>query len=969
MMSATALRTHLISLAENNDIDSLDALEILGFTIEDPLSTALIRMRVSALNKVRPTTDMPNPGAITIGKNHVARASQILLFTTKRLWKRNDPLLANQELNDWILRTTGNPDIYEMQSLKSHITIYKDIIFGAISTFPVNSLSLKDLFNIMSDFPSWITMMQTIECTKVCKEWAREKLLINSPKVFEEILKMCDSESFDHSKFIKFFTVYALREVIPEETLIDECTKEVPSHRMVVCIRTVLNKLYQNTCSLCELNTIWNTSICSFLDPEMVAILRAYPGLESVFCARNVLVTCIWYYQLWTLGNAITPRSTSRWMLGLQRVVAKWIRSSGHGKTEIRILELKPFHEISFSIEKLEDIKIWGHDMEIHLPKFSDMSMTQTTVNGFSKSTISPTLVPSKLDKLVMDALSCDRVRGKNQFCPITFHHPLTETRNLHSIYTGFSPLVLPQTLPIPEEEQRINRISDALFTIQMRHLFPDPQAYFVALLLLATLLQYSEKKTDLFCILDGPQGSGKSAWLGRVQMMMGEDKSTHITQNQLEKFNALSENKRMLIIEEIGKLPSKVWNRVKTMITETKVVLEKKGIDATVSRNDFTFFGTNNPREGDNSMLKSSINGRRAFFSEHKQMPLDEMCGEIKDPEWVAEWRQYRDFNAMFNAIIPLESYDISPSTIHRYKPVSAIARKLGTINVPESVRANEIVLLNPGEHPTDNFNLQLCLPVTAAKFIAVLLDNCPPCDKSWKGPFALWGLVMLQYDPFTRIAETYPRFCSGDDYGFTDTELHYNLNSSIEMMKDLGIMQAIQCSERLRTLLENPKSKKQSVTLFADNMGLQNLFEKYFAPFGNAAVYQPQLLNNDGRSIDKCPVVIFNKTNLKAFLNPLCNYQLEEYLNTKLYDHEEAEAVQLQAMTRYLKEGTQMPSLFDEYPTRNRFLIRTGAKISSSQSSQSLQEPVVRKFSEESVSSGKRLRSPEEDDIDLVS
>jgi len=132
----------------------------------------------------------------------------------------------------------------------------------------------------------------------------------------------------------------------------------------------------------------------------------------------------------------------------------------------------------------------------------------------------------------------------------------------------------------------------------------------------LSWIVQTPWKKTDVAILLYSPnQGVGKNTIVEYIERLLGEEHTAKLPYAEAigARFNSLYSEKLLVYGDEINAKARKLTDQVKNAITETKMVLEEKHVNARMSKNYANFiFTTNN-----SSTFKIEQSDRRWFAVE----------------------------------------------------------------------------------------------------------------------------------------------------------------------------------------------------------------------------------------------------------------------------------------------------------------------------------------------------------------
>ena len=121
----------------------------------------------------------------------------------------------------------------------------------------------------------------------------------------------------------------------------------------------------------------------------------------------------------------------------------------------------------------------------------------------------------------------------------------------------------------------------------------------------MAWQVQHPGKKIQHAVLLQGYPGLGKTFFGKVLRDLIGPRYVVTIKNQDLRgRFNGWIENKLLIMVEEVSGIDRKILNDFKALITDKRVLIERKGMDTYESRNLANFFMTTNHRDAIQGIL-----------------------------------------------------------------------------------------------------------------------------------------------------------------------------------------------------------------------------------------------------------------------------------------------------------------------------------------------------------------------------
>jgi hypothetical protein len=219
---------------------------------------------------------------------------------------------------------------------------------------------------------------------------------------------------------------------------------------------------------------------------------------------------------------------------------------------------------------------------------------------------------------------------NKRKYESIVFEpNPVYKDDNYYNMFKGFKNDD-DSVLPIDENESMFFKLLNHLCSV-------EPETYDYLKAVISHIIQKPYMKTNIGVILySETKGVGKDSLITGLNALLGDE--YYGTINDIEditkKFNSNIVNKFLIYSDEIDARARKVADKIKSVITKTKINLEKKGFDP-ISVNDYSnwWFSTNH-----RNSFKNEDGDRRNLMIECCEIILskdffDDFYAEINDP------------------------------------------------------------------------------------------------------------------------------------------------------------------------------------------------------------------------------------------------------------------------------------------------------------------------------------------------
>jgi hypothetical protein len=263
-----------------------------------------------------------------------------------------------------------------------------------------------------------------------------------------------------------------------------------------------------------------------------------------------------------------------------------------------------------------------------------------------------------KVDRLVFQPFPLDEILNKRYY----------------NMFQGFRV----QFLPINKDYSLIQRI---LYHIKNVICNKDEYSYNWFLKYLSAILK--GRKTNVFPMIRGLEGCGKNIILDMIAYgLIGDDyaiASSSPEKQLFNNFNSLLQNRVFTIINEGTNALRSCVDTIKDLVTEDKINIEKKGIDATTLRNYNNFIGNTN----NYNILNVTPTDRRFVWFQCN----NEFCGnmdyfnplieDVKDEKVLSAFYHY-----LIEEINCPDNFDFQKT-----RPKTSIYKKLQHINLPNPI------------------------------------------------------------------------------------------------------------------------------------------------------------------------------------------------------------------------------------------------------------------------------------------
>jgi hypothetical protein len=235
------------------------------------------------------------------------------------------------------------------------------------------------------------------------------------------------------------------------------------------------------------------------------------------------------------------------------------------------------------------------------------------------------------------------------------------------------------QHLPINKDYVRIQRILNHIKIVICNN---DEFSYKWFLNYLSGILKGI--KTNVMIMIRGMEGCGKNLLLNAIAYgLIGDDYSIATSSPEKQffgNFNSLLQNRIFTIINEGTHGLRSCMDNIKDLITEDRINIEKKGIDAISLRNYNNFIGDTNNW----NILNISPNDRRfVFFNCDNQYVGNEdyfipLVNDLKDDVVLSAFYHY-----LIDEINCPENFDFQKT-----RPKTSLYKKLQRVNLPNPIK-----------------------------------------------------------------------------------------------------------------------------------------------------------------------------------------------------------------------------------------------------------------------------------------
>jgi len=235
------------------------------------------------------------------------------------------------------------------------------------------------------------------------------------------------------------------------------------------------------------------------------------------------------------------------------------------------------------------------------------------------------------------------------------------------------------QHLPINKDYVRIQRILNHIKIVICNN---DEKSYKWFLNYLSGILK--GLKTNVMVMIRGMEGCGKNLLLNAIAYgLIGADYSIATSSPEKQffgNFNSLLQNRIFTIINEGTHGLRSCMDNIKDLITEDRINIEKKGIDAISLRNYNNFIGDTNNW----NILNISPNDRRfVFFNCNNQYVGDDdyftpLANDLEDVVVLSAFYHY-----LIDEIDCPENFDFQKT-----RPKTSLYKKLQRVNLPNPIK-----------------------------------------------------------------------------------------------------------------------------------------------------------------------------------------------------------------------------------------------------------------------------------------
>lgn len=219
---------------------------------------------------------------------------------------------------------------------------------------------------------------------------------------------------------------------------------------------------------------------------------------------------------------------------------------------------------------------------------------------------------------------------NKRKYKGIVFEpNPAFQDKNYYNLFKGFR-----------NDDPNIESINeeDSYFFKLLKHITKtEPKLYNYFIAIIAHIIQHPYKKTNTAFVMNSfNKGIGKDSIIAGIKNIIGIEYFGKISdiEDIAKKFNADLINKLIIYGEEITANAKKLVDKLKQVITQTEIKMEKKGYDAIIVKDYANFFFTTNNRNS----FKIEVGDRRFTMLECNESFLEEdffnkFYEEINDP------------------------------------------------------------------------------------------------------------------------------------------------------------------------------------------------------------------------------------------------------------------------------------------------------------------------------------------------
>lgn len=243
--------------------------------------------------------------------------------------------------------------------------------------------------------------------------------------------------------------------------------------------------------------------------------------------------------------------------------------------------------------------------------------------------------------------------------------------KRYYNLFQGFKV----QHLPVCKDYSKIERILYHIKTVMAND---DEYSYNWILKWLSAIMKGN--RTNVFVMFRGIQGNGKSIFLEDLicKALIGESYSVCGSSPEKQffgNFNSLLENRVITVINEGNSELRSCIDVIKDIVTNDRINIEKKGIDAVSTKNYNNFAGTTN----NTNIINVDIGERRFVWfptsSKHVRDTnyFNDLGNDIKDGQCVSAFYHYL-----------IEEINYNGEDLQYNKPITNIYKQLQYMNLP---------------------------------------------------------------------------------------------------------------------------------------------------------------------------------------------------------------------------------------------------------------------------------------------
>ena len=328
-----------------------------------------------------------------------------------------------------------------------------------------------------------------------------------------------------------------------------------------------------------------------------------------------------------------------------------------------------------------------NHDRDIHKPEVFYIKKQSQLIHKYEdddRFIYMKTMLDKKGNKInckinITDTLYSDWWKDPNKrkvdrciFQPFKLDEKLEK-----KYYNMFQGLRI-QHLPINKDYPRINRILDHIKIVICNN---DEYSYNWFLKYLCAIL--NGRRTNVMIMIRGQEGCGKNILLNMIAYgLIGDDYAIATSSPEKQffgNFNSLLQNRIFTLINEGQHGLRNCMDNIKDLITEDRINIEKKGIDAISLKNYNNFIGDTNNW----NILNISSNDRRfVFFNCNNEYAGNEdyfipLVNDLKDDAVLSAFYHY-----LINEIKCVEDFDFQKT-----RPITSLYKKLQKVNLPNPI------------------------------------------------------------------------------------------------------------------------------------------------------------------------------------------------------------------------------------------------------------------------------------------